>query len=259
MLWEIGERGADIRTLRRRLDLDAGYLSRLLRSLEGAGLAAVERHPRDGRARTVRLTAAGLDERAVLDGLADDLAWTFLAPLNERQRTQLIDALGVVEHLLKAGLVEIGVTEPASVDARHCLNAYFRELDTRFESGFDVDRSDPPDASELTDPHGLLLIATLHDEPIGCGGLKFHPDGLAEIKRMWVDPSARGLGVGRRILSELERRARDRGVARVRLETNRTLMEAIALYRSAGYEAIARFSDEPYAHHWFEKRLDTSG
>ena len=72
---------------------------------------------------------------------------------------------------------------------------------------------------------------------------------------MWVAETARGLGVGRRILSELEQRARDRGVGMVRLETNGTLREASGLYRSAGYVEVEAFNDEPYAHHWFEKRL----
>jgi GNAT superfamily N-acetyltransferase len=72
---------------------------------------------------------------------------------------------------------------------------------------------------------------------------------------MWVAPSARGLGVGRRILSELEQRARRRAVGLLRLETNETLKEAGGLYRSAGYVEVDAFNDEPYAHHWFEKRL----
>ena len=72
---------------------------------------------------------------------------------------------------------------------------------------------------------------------------------------MWVAGSARGLGVGRRILAELERHARRQGATVVRLETNQQLTEAIRLYRSAGYTEVPAFNDEPYAHHWFEKRL----
>ncbi len=72
---------------------------------------------------------------------------------------------------------------------------------------------------------------------------------------MWVAPEARGLGLGRRILAELERLARSGGAAVVRLETNRALGEAIALYRGSGYAEVDAFNDEPYAHHWFEKRL----
>ena len=101
----------------------------------------------------------------------------------------------------------------------------------------------------------MFIVATLHGDAIGCGALKFHDDAPTELKRMWVAPSARGLGVGRRLLAELEQRAVDSGSRSVRLETNRTLTEAIAMYRAAGYQEVDAFNDEPYAHHWFEKRL----
>jgi DNA-binding MarR family transcriptional regulator len=256
VLWEIGTEGTDVRTLRRRLDLDAGYLSRLLRSLERAGMAVVEPDDTDRRVRSVRLTAAGLEERAILNQLSDNLAASLLEPLNESQRSRLIDAIGVVDRLLTAGLVRIEVADPTSADAQYCINSYFRELDVRFEAGFDPVRSIPADAAELTEPAGLLLLAWLREAPIGCGALRFHGGEPAEIKRMWVAPSARGLGVGRRMLTELEQRARVRGVRSVRLETNRTLAEAISLYRKSGYVEVPPFNNEPYAHHWFEKQLD---
>jgi ribosomal protein S18 acetylase RimI-like enzyme len=72
---------------------------------------------------------------------------------------------------------------------------------------------------------------------------------------MWVAPSARGLGLGRRLLGELEARAAGAGARVVQLETNGSLSEAIALYRAAGYREVPPFNDEPYAHHWFEKAL----
>jgi ribosomal protein S18 acetylase RimI-like enzyme len=99
------------------------------------------------------------------------------------------------------------------------------------------------------------MLARLHGDPVGCGGLKFHGDAPAELKRMWVDGSLRGLGIGRRLLGELETQAADAGARVVRLETNGALVEAIALYRSAGYVEVAAFNDDPYAEHWFEKRL----
>ena len=85
--------------------------------------------------------------------------------------------------------------------------------------------------------------------------MKFHGREPAEVKRMWVAPSARGLGLGRRLLGAVEEQARARQVRTLRLETNRALVEAIALYRSAGYEEVPAFNDEPFAHHWFQKRL----
>ena len=101
----------------------------------------------------------------------------------------------------------------------------------------------------------LFLVATLRAEPVGCGALKFHGSEPAELKRMWVAESARGLGLGRRLLGELERHAAAHGASVVRLETNKTLVEAIALYRSAGYLEVAPFNNEAYAHHWFEKQI----
>ena len=255
VLWEIGADGTDLRTLRARLDLDSGYLSRLVRSLEQDGLVAVQPGAGDKRVRTVRLTDAGRAERDLLDRRSDELASSLLVSLSDVQRDRLVEAMGVVERLLTAGLVNVDVEDPASTAARFCIESYFAELDTRFETGFDPGRSISADVDELTEPAGLLLVARLRGEPIGCGALKLHGREPAEIKRMWVAPSARGLGVGRRILSELEEQARRRGVRLVRLETNRTLEEAGGLYRATGYAEVEAFNDEPYAHHWFEKRL----
>ena len=154
--------------------------------------------------------------------------------------------------------VSFAIEDPTTDDARWCIEQYFAELDARFDAGFDPARSMPADAHELVPPSGALIVARLDGKPIGCGALKFHGDAPAELKRMWVAPRARGLGVGRRLLQELERQARDAGVTIVRLETNHALTEAIALYRRSGYVEVERFNEEPYAHHWFEKRLGPS-
>src|SRR5437764_1344204 len=105
----------------------------------------------------------------------------------------------------------------------------------------------------LRPPAGAFIVAYLRDEPIGCGALKHHRSEPSEIKRMWVAESARGLGIGRRLLAALEQVARDARAPAVRLDTNKTLIEAISMYRSAGYQEIPRFNSEPFAHHWFEK------
>ena len=130
-----------------------------------------------------------------------------------------------------------------------------RRLDARFEKGFKPELSISADAGELTPPTGALLIARLRERPVGCGALKIHRSKVTELKRMWIAPSVRGLGLGRRLLMELEQYARAQGTAVIRLETNRALSEAIALYRQSGYVEVDAFNDEPYAHHWFEKRL----
>lgn len=255
VLWEIGPDGCDVRSLRALLDLDSGYLSRLLRILEGDGLVKVEQSGDDGRVRIAQLTPKGLAEREVLDRRSDDLAASILEPLSEPQRARLIAAMGEVERLLIASTVTVGIVDPRHQDARFCLQSYFEELADRFDGGFDHARSISAGVDELTPPSGLLLVATLHSEPIGCGALKFHTNGPAEVKRMWVSRDVRGLGLGRRLLTELEKQAAAHGSAVLRLETNRNLTEAIALYRAAGYTEVPAFNDEPYAHHWFEKPL----
>jgi DNA-binding MarR family transcriptional regulator/GNAT superfamily N-acetyltransferase len=255
LLWEIGVDGGEVRHLRRRLAMDSGYASRLLRSLEAQGLVAVETAATDRRVRRARLTRAGLAERAALDRLSDDLAVSILAALDERQRTRLVTAMEDVERLLVASEITIGAEDPATDDARWCMERYFAELADRFECGFDPALSIPADADELTPPSGLLLVARRREQPLGCGALKLHAGAPAELKRMWVSPDARGLGLGRRLLGELEQSAADAGAGVVRLETNAALVEAIALYRGAGYEEVEAFNDEPYAHHWFEKHI----
>jgi DNA-binding MarR family transcriptional regulator len=255
VLWEIGDEGTDARTIRARLDLDSGYLSRLLRGLEAAKLVRVQPDPSDLRVRVVRLTKAGQTERAELDRLSDQLAWSLLEPLTETQRARAVEAMQTVERLLTAGQVVIAVEDPTSVAAQFCSRAYYADLESRFDDGFDPGASHIADAQDLELPRGLLLLARLRGEPVACGALRLHGRRPAEIKRMWVAPQARGLGLARRLLTELEDQARRRGVPAVRLETNQRLVEAIGLYRTAGYREVDAFNDEPYAHHWFEKDL----
>lgn len=255
VLWEIGPGGCDVRTLRVRLDLDSGYLSRLLRSLEAGGLVRVRPGAADRRVRTASLTAAGRRERDLLDRRSDELAASLLAPLSESQQERLVTAMREVERLLTAGLVRLDVVDPESPAAAFCLGEYYAEIGRRFEGGFDHTVSIAATPEQLRPPAGLFLVATLHGEPVGCGALKLHGRKPAELKRMWVAPQARGLGLGRRLLGELERLAAEHGVRTLRLETNRSLVEAIALYRASGWSEVAPFNEERYAHHWFEKRL----
>jgi DNA-binding MarR family transcriptional regulator/GNAT superfamily N-acetyltransferase len=255
MLWEIGEEGCEVRALRSRLGLDSGHASRLLRSLEAAGLVEVVSGSSDRRARQARLTHAGLAERVELDRRSDGLARSFLEPLTPAERQRLVDAMRDVERLLTAAQVEIREIDPVHPDARQCLRSYFTELERRSGTAFDPTTGSTAEPHEIRPPAGLFLIAYLGDSPIGCGALKHHDDSVTDIKRMWVAEPARGLGIGRRLLAELEALAAGRGSRVVRLETSRALTEAIALYRSAGYLEVPAFNDEPFAHHWFEKSL----
>jgi DNA-binding MarR family transcriptional regulator/GNAT superfamily N-acetyltransferase len=254
LLFEIGPRGIEVRRLRARLELDSGYTSRLLRGLEAEGLIRTGQSSGDARVRVVTLTTAGRRELALLNRLSDKAASGLLQRLTESQRVALVSAMESVERLLRASAVQLRVENPRSRPARYCLQRYFEELAQRFESGFNPRLSIPAAAAELTPPEGFFLLATLNGEPVGCGALKCHRR-YGEIKRMWVAASARGLGIGRRILYRLERLARKRRIPLLRLETNKSLTEAQALYRSSGYREVSRFNDEPYAHHWFEKAL----
>lgn len=255
VLWEVGEGGTDVRVIRERLGLDSGYLSRLLRSLEREGLVTVEGSAGDSRVRTVRPTERGRAERRELGRRSDELAGSLLEPLSVGQRARLVEAMATVTRLLDAGLVEVEPADAASDEARACLAAYYAELARRFPGGFDPGRSLHPDTDEFREPTGGFVLARLRGRAIGCGAVLFHDGGPAYLKRMWVDDAVRGMGVGRRILAALEQSAREHGAASVTLETNASLTEAIAMYRSAGYVEVEPFNDEVYADHWFEKPL----
>jgi DNA-binding MarR family transcriptional regulator/GNAT superfamily N-acetyltransferase len=255
LLWEVGPDGCEVRALRARLDLDSGYLSRLLRALEADGLVRMGRHPGDTRVGTVSLTAAGRRERAKLDRRSDGVAESFLAPLTTRQRERLVAAMGDVERLLTASLVELREVDPEHPDARQCLRAYFAELARRAQPDRDPSTSLAVEPDAVRPPAGVMLVAYLRSEPVGCGAVKLHGAEPAELKRMWVADAVRGLGLGRRLLETLEAWAAEHGAPAVRLDTNKALVEAIAMYRSAGYVDVPAFTAEPFAHHWFEKPL----
>jgi DNA-binding MarR family transcriptional regulator len=248
VLWEIGPEGCDVRDLRRRLGLDSGYLSRLLRALEADGLVTVAPAVEDRRRRIAALTAAGRVEHAELDARSDDVARTMIGHLAPDQQDRLVAAMGQVERLLAAAEIELRGVDPDHPDVRRCVAAYFEELDARSDDGFD------PTVSLSVHPD-LQLVGFRGPEAVACGAVKHH-DGWSEVKRVWVAPAVRGLGLGRRLLAELEADAVRHGAAVARLDTNRHLTEAQALYRSIGYRGIPPFNDEPFADHWFEKRLD---
>src|SRR3954469_11054235 len=255
VLWELGPDGCEVRALRAKLDLDSGDASRLLRALEADGMIAVVPSASDGRVRTVRLTAAGERERALIDRRSDELAASFLEALSEAQQERLVTAMGEVERLLTAALVELRPTDGAHPDARYCIRSYVEELNRRGERGYDPKAGISADPHELRPPQGVLLVASRREQPIGCGAVKLHRDAPAEIKRMWIAPEARGLGLGRRLLGALEAWATENGAMVLHMETNRVLHPAVPLYRSAGYEEVPAFNDEPFADLWLEKRV----
>jgi DNA-binding MarR family transcriptional regulator/GNAT superfamily N-acetyltransferase len=256
LLYEIGARGADLRDLRRRLGLDAGYVSRLVVALEEKGFVRTKAGPTDQRVRTARLTAAGRREVREMNARSDDAAALLLDSLSAAHRERLVAAMAEVQRLLQLAALHIERVPPDSDDARECVRRYFGELERRFDDGFDPDASLAAEDDALVPPRGAFLVASVDGEPLACGALKTITPGVASLKRMWVADGARGLGLGRRMLAALEDQARSLGLTTLRLETNRALVEAIALYRSAGYRETPAFNADPYADHWFEKTLD---
>lgn len=256
VLFEIGLAGEiGLQALRERLGLDSGYLSRLMRSLEGQGMVELVRDEADARARLARLTETGQAEFEAYDRLSDDAAEDLLGSLDHAQRPRLVAAMAEIERLLRAASVTVALEPADSADARSCLESYYAELARRFPAGFDPLAGSNFDPAETTPPKGWFVIARLDGEAVGCGALKRLQDGVGEVKRVWTSPSARGLGVASRIMDRLEAQAVEAGFTAVRLDTNGTLKEAQAMYAKRGYRAIPRYNDNPYAEHWFEKGL----
>lgn len=267
LLFEIGTAPAaaplTTQSLRRRLGLDSGYLSRLLRRLEKGGLVRVAADPGDRRRRQVTLTEAGRERWKELEHRSDDQARLIVDPLTQRQRERLVRALSEADLLVRAATVTFEPTDPASPAARDVVGRYFAEIGRRF--GFKPSGETEKDARLLIPPAGVFVVAVSDGDPVACGGLQeIGPlaDGplvggarVGELKRMWVHDDWRGAGLGTRLLRHLEDQARALGHGVVRLDTNAALTEAIEMYRRAGYRDIARYNDNPWATHFFEKLL----
>lgn len=255
LLFEIGPQGAAVSLLRARLGFDSGYLSRLLRHLESEGLVEVRADTDDARRRTARLTAAGHDTWRELDERSDDLARELVAGLPDRLQARLTEALATAERITRSTTLELGSVDPAGTAAQHAVGAYFAELADRFPEGFDAGTAATSDVPAMSPPDGVFVVADAGGEPVACGGVQRLDADTGEIKRMWVHPEWRGLGLGARMLRHLEEETRRLGCRRVRLDTNATLEEAISMYTAAGYRGIERYNDNPYAQRWFEKPL----
>ncbi|WP_020613879.1 GNAT family N-acetyltransferase [Sediminispirochaeta bajacaliforniensis] len=149
-------------------------------------------------------------------------------------------------------LVSIEISDPNDPDAHHCLSQYYKELAELFTIGFDPSVSSTMEPDEMRLPHGMLLVARRNGQAVGCGAIRFLPD-YGEIKRMWVDHSARGLGIASRILDRLEMAAGERGLRQFRLDTNALLKAASTMYERRGYRPIPRYNDNSYADRWYQK------
>lgn len=255
VLFEIGQLApVDARALQAYLALDAGYLSRRLAELERAQLIRRLRLPHDRRVKRIVLTARGERRLALLDRRSIEIVERLTRRLNPDEQRRLEAAMLEIQRLLDDDF-EIAPEPPDSPEAQACLNGYFAELARRFPRGFDPARSVSARPEEMRPPRGVFLLVRCGGRPRGCGALKTIAPGVGEVKRMWIHPELRGRGAGRRLLQALEAQAVRLGLRTLKLDTSRHLDEALALYRSAGYHEVAPYNDNPYAAHWFEKRL----
>ncbi|MDS9470142.1 helix-turn-helix domain-containing GNAT family N-acetyltransferase [Paracoccus sp. MBLB3053] len=249
----VGGGMAEVAEIRAYLGLDSGLMSRLLRGLEAEGLIELETDQGDNRRRRVRLTPAGQQEHDAYEALSDAQAAQILGKHNSRER--LLAAMDIVATTLGRDRIVVQEVDPAAPDAQLCLTAYYAELSQRLHQGFEVSLSCDPEARDMMRPRGSFLLAVSDGLPVGCAGLKGTEKGYAEVKRVWVAPSARGLGVSRVMMKRLEEAAVSLGIGVLRLDTNSALPEAVALYRNSGWTEIARFNDDPYPDLFFEKQL----
>lgn len=249
----IGHGRADVGEIRDYLGLDSGLMSRLLRSLEDEELIETTAHGDDARRRIAKLTAAGKREFNAYEAISNRQAKDFLA--HHTQRDALLSAMDLIASALGRDGTALREMDPLSDEARYCLGEYYAELAQRFKQGFDVKLSRDPDAKDMVRPRGSFIVAMSDGLPIGCVGLKGSSGEFAEIKRLWVAPAARGLGLGRRLMDAAEHAARELGIAVLRLDTNSALAEAGHLYRRTGWTEIPRFNDDPYPDLFFEKHL----
>jgi ribosomal protein S18 acetylase RimI-like enzyme len=150
----------------------------------------------------------------------------------------------------EADPILVGLADPAGAGAQFCLAAYFAELDRRFPSGFDP--GPPANPARYRPPEGAFLLASWNGQAVGCVALSVADH---EVKRLWIAPEVRGRGLARRLMLAIEAQARQMGLTELRLDTNATLTEAIALYTATGWGRIARYNDNPYAEAWFAKVL----
>lgn len=255
VLFEIGQlEPVEAQALEAHLGLDAGYLSKQLAALEKAKLIRRAASGADARRKRITATAKGRKKLEQIETQSELAAERLVTRLNAEQQRRLSDAMAQIQQLLDDDF-DIQPEPSDSPSARACLNAYFSELGRVFPEGFDPTSSVTADPHEVAPPRGQFLLVRCAGRPRGCGAVKVLDDGIGEIKRMWLHPELRGRGVGRRLLEALESSARELGLKRVRLDTSSHLPDALRLYRAAGYREIRAYNDNPYAAHWFEKRL----
>jgi DNA-binding MarR family transcriptional regulator/GNAT superfamily N-acetyltransferase len=249
----VGHGFTEIATIREYLALDSGLMSRLVRGLEEEGLVQTMHHPEDARRRLIKLTSRGENEFKAYEELSNNQAARMLA--GHRRRKELLQAMDLIASYLGKDRILLEEVDPRSEVAKGCLSQYYAELAQRFSQGFEVAKSRDPEAGQMVPPRGTFLLAVSDGLPVGCVGLKGSGDKTGEIKRLWIAPHARGLGIAQQLMTAAEGRAVDLDMDVLRLDTNSALPEARRLYERLGWIEIPRFNDDPYPDLFFEKNI----
>jgi DNA-binding MarR family transcriptional regulator/GNAT superfamily N-acetyltransferase len=242
----------EVAALRRQMRIDAGHLSRLLSRLERRGLVARERSAADGRRQLARLTAAGEKDFAVLDRRSAEDTAARLAGLADAERNRLVAALAEVRQLLQPGEQEREVTlrAPRAGDLGWIVQRhgqlYSQEYGWSAEFEALVARIVADFAQEHDPAREAAWIADVDGAPAGCVLCVRHDDDVAKLRLLLVEPRARGLGLGARLVGECIAFARGAGYRELTLWTNDTLVHARRIYERAGFELV---DEEP--HHSF--------
>lgn len=254
ILFELGHRHElTAALLCRELGLDAGYASRILARLEQQGLLERVRSDDDGRRRLLCLTPAGVEAFTLLDRRSRDEVGEMLGDLCESEQQRLLQAMQTIEGTLTRGFkfsepFVLRTHEPGDmgwVTHRHgVLYAQEYGWDERFEAL--VARIVADFLSHFRPAGERCWIAEMHGEIVGSVFVVRHDDAIARLRLLLVEPQARGLGLGTRLVEECLRFARRRGYQRMQLWTNSVLVEARHIYQKVGFRLVA---EEP--HHSF--------
>jgi DNA-binding MarR family transcriptional regulator/GNAT superfamily N-acetyltransferase len=260
VLYELGQRDVtEVADLRRELDIDAGFLSRLLARLQRNGLVARERSTDDARRQRIRLTDDGAAAFAELDRRSADEIGAVLDALSEDDQKRLVDAMEVVHDVLSdttpSGTVVLRAPHPGDlgwiVQAHGALYAQQYGWDESFEAL--VARIVADYANDHDPRRDAAWIAEVDGAPAGCVLCVRREDHVAQLRLLLVDPRARGRGIGARLIEECLRFAKRAGYARITLWTNDVLHEARRLYERAGFELVESAPHHSFGHDLVEQ------
>jgi DNA-binding MarR family transcriptional regulator/GNAT superfamily N-acetyltransferase len=260
VIYELGqEREVDVADLRRRLGLDRGHLSRMLGRFDRGGLVVRRRSEDDGRRQVVALTRRGRSAFETLDGRSADEAAELLAGLDEGGQRRVIAAMGAIESELGAGprTRTVVIRDPRPGDLGWVIQRH-GELYAR-EHGWDASFETlvariAADFAESHDPgRERAWIAEVDGIPAGCIFCVRRDDDTAQLRLLLVEPRARGLGVGARLVAECVEFARAAGYAEIILWTQDCLDAARRIYQRAGFELVREAAHTSFGHDLVEQ------